>query len=75
MNFSKGKKGRIIICKGDSPDDLALNFAKIYSLSDEMRTTLKDMLGEYILKITEDLKNQEKEGKSQGITGEIPEEG
>lgn len=48
VNFSKGKKGRIIIYKGDNPEDLALNFAKVYSLNDEMRFTLKEMITEYM---------------------------
>lgn len=51
VNYSKGKKGRIIIYKGDNPDELALNFAKIYALNDEIRFTLRDMLTEYISKI------------------------
>lgn len=54
VNFSKGKKGRIIIYKGDSADELAFNFAKIYSLNDEMKITLKEMLQNYINKIIEE---------------------
>lgn len=48
VNFSKGKKGRIIIYKGDAAEDLAANFAKIYSLNEDMRVTLKEMLVNYI---------------------------
>jgi len=48
VNFSKGKKGRIIVYKGDNPEELAGNFSKIYSLSDEMKSTLTEMLAGYI---------------------------
>ena len=49
VNFSKGKKkGRIVIYAGDDPVALANNFAKIYSLNDDMRATLTEMLSAYM---------------------------
>ncbi|KAL4512099.1 hypothetical protein ABPG72_005101 [Tetrahymena utriculariae] len=77
VNFSKGKKGRIIIYKGDNPEDLALNFAKIYSLNDDMRFTLKEMIAEYIQKMeneatsSEDENRQNRQGLNQAKKNEL----
>lgn len=48
VNLSKGKKGKIVVYKGDNPEKLANNFAKIYSLNEDMKNTLAEMLAGYI---------------------------
>jgi hypothetical protein len=48
VNLGPGKTGRIAIHDGDSPRDLAHNFAAVYALSDDLAEVLEEMLREHI---------------------------
>jgi hypothetical protein len=42
------RTGRIGIHKGDDPREVAINFAKIYALNENMTETLVNLLENYI---------------------------
>ena len=48
INISRGRKARIVVREGDSAENLAKSFSKIFSLNKDMKESLKEMLEQYV---------------------------